>query len=108
MQSSYEKLTEGLVVAVIVPCYNEKTTIQRVIRDFRHYLPTAEIYVYDNDSSDGSDVLAAEAGATVRSEEMRGKGNVVRRMFSDIDADIYLMVDGDQTYEAASARSIIE
>ena len=80
--------------AVLIPCYNEALTIQKVIRDFKRELPEAEIYVYDNNSTDGSAELASEAGAIVRHEYRQGKGNVLRSMFSDIDADCYIMEIG--------------
>jgi glycosyltransferase involved in cell wall biosynthesis len=95
-------------VAVLVPCFNEAAAVATVIADFRKNLPAAEIYVYDNNSSDGTVVVAREAGAQVRSERRQGKGHVVRRMFADIDADIYVLVDGDATYDAASAPRMIE
>ena len=98
----------GLGVAVILPCYNEEAAIGTVVADFRKALPEARIYVYDNNSKDRTSAVAAEAGAIVRSETLQGKGNVVRRMFADIDADIYLMCDGDITYDAASAPSLID
>lgn len=94
-------------VAVLIPCYNEAMTIAKVVTDFRAALPMATIFVYDNNSSDETARIAAEAGAVVRREKRQGKGNVVRRMFGDIDADIYLMVDGDDTYDAASAPRLI-
>jgi glycosyltransferase involved in cell wall biosynthesis len=94
-------------IAVIVPCYNEAATIADVVRDFRAALPTSEIYVYDNNSSDGTREHAAQAGAIVRSEPRQGKGNVVRRMFADIDADAYVMVDGDATYDASAAPALV-
>jgi glycosyltransferase involved in cell wall biosynthesis len=84
-------------IAVIVPCYNEEAAIAHVVRDFRAALPGAEIYVYDNFSSDSTAECAREAGAVVRRETRRGKGNVVRRMFADVEADIYVLVDGDDT-----------
>ncbi len=99
---------DGFSVAVIIPCYNEEAAIGRVVRDFRQRLPSARIYIYDNGSSDRTAEIASAAGATVRSEPMRGKGNVVRRMFSDVDADIYVMTDGDETYDASSSRLMIE
>lgn len=95
-------------IAVLVPCYNEENTIEKVVTDFQKYLPTASIYVYDNNSSDRTVQIARAAGAVVRRESLQGKGNVVRRMFADIDADIYLMVDGDATYDAASAPEMVE
>jgi glycosyltransferase involved in cell wall biosynthesis len=94
-------------IAVLVPCYNEEAAIGRVVRDFRAALPDADIYVYDNNSRDRTAAVAAEAGAVVRREPLQGKGNVVRRMFADVDADAYVMVDGDDTYHAASAPSLI-
>ncbi len=90
-------------VAVLIPCYNEVLTIRGVVESFRQALPRATIYVYDNNSRDGTAQAAHDAGAVVRSEERQGKGNVVRRMFSDIDADCYVMVDGDDTYAAQAA-----
>lgn len=95
-------------IAVLIPCYNEAATIADVVRDFRKYLPTARICVFDNNSEDDSIERAREAGAEVWSEQHKGKGNVVRRMFSEIDADITLMVDGDATYDAASAPTMVE
>jgi glycosyltransferase involved in cell wall biosynthesis len=94
-------------IAVLVPCYNEEAAIATVVRDFRASLPTAVIYVYDNNSKDGTVARAREAGAVVRSETRQGKGNVVRRMFADVEADIYVLVDGDDTYDAAAAPSLI-
>ena len=90
-------------IAVLVPCYNEEAAIGRVVADFRAALPTAKIYVYDNNSSDLTAERAREAGAVVRYEDRRGKGNVVRRMFADVEADIYVLVDGDDTYDATAA-----
>jgi len=94
-------------IAVLVPCHNEAAAVGSVVRDFRAWLPDAAIYVYDNCSTDGTAEVAREAGARVRHEPMKGKGNVVRRMFADIDADIYVLVDGDATYDAASAPRLI-
>lgn len=94
-------------VAVLVPCYNEQATVARVVRDFRVALPWAEIYVYDNNSSDLTVEVARAEGAIVRHEPLQGKGNVVRRMFADVDADVYVLVDGDATYHAASAPAMI-
>ena len=99
---------DELRIAVLVPCYNEETAIGKVVRDFRAALPTATVYVYDNESIDDSAAIAAEAGAAVRHEHRRGKGNVVRRMFQDIEADVYVMVDGDDTYDAAIAPALVE
>ena len=87
-------------VAVLIPCYNEAVTIGKVVDDFRRVLPEATVYVYDNNSSDGTGAIAREHGAVVRCERRQGKGNVVRQMMRDIDADYYLMVDGDDTYPA--------
>ena len=84
-------------VAVLLPCYNEEMTIGKVVRDFRAVLPEADIYVYDNNSTDRTAEVAAEAGAIVRRERMQGKGNVIRRMFREVEADCYLMADGDDT-----------
>jgi hypothetical protein len=95
-------------VAVLIPCRDEARTIARVVDDFRRVLPEALICVYDNGSSDGTAERARAAGALVRHESMRGKGNVVRRMFADIEADIYLLVDGDDTYDAQCAPMLIE
>ena len=94
-------------IAVLVPCYNEAVTIRRVVHDFRTALPDADVYVYDNNSSDQTAEYARDAGATVRSEPMQGKGNVVRRMFGDVDADVYIMVDGDGTYDASAAPRLV-
>src|SRR5690242_11358098 len=98
----------GPQVAVLIPCFNEAVAIPQVIRDFRAALPHARLYVYDNNSTDGTASIAAQAGAIVRHEPLQGKGNVLRRMFSDVEADIYVMVDGDGTYHAASAPRLIE
>lgn len=95
-------------VAVLVPCYNEEKTIAKVVRDFQAALPGAVVYVYDNNSKDRTADEARMAGAVVRAVPQQGKGNVVRRMFADIEADVYLLVDGDDTYEAASAPELIE
>jgi glycosyltransferase involved in cell wall biosynthesis len=94
-------------VAVLVPCYNEEVAIGKVVADFRAALPDAAIYVYDNNSRDRTVEVAAAAGAVVRRELHQGKGHVVRRMFTDVDADIYVLVDGDATYDAPSAREMI-
>ena len=95
-------------VAVLVPCFNEEAAVATVIADFRKMLPSARIFVYDNNSSDRTVAVARDAGAEVRRERRQGKGHVVRRMFADIDADIYVLVDGDATYDAASAPRMID
>jgi len=95
-------------IAAIVPCYNEEGAVEAVIRDLRAAVPEMAIYVYDNNSTDRTAELATAAGATVRREEVKGKGNVVRRAFADIDADIYLLIDGDDTYAASAARTLID
>jgi glycosyltransferase involved in cell wall biosynthesis len=95
-------------IAVLVPCYNEARSVGKVVQDFRAALPDATIYVYDNNSSDGTAEIARAAGAQVFQEPHQGKGYVVRRMFTDIDADIYVLVDGDATYDAPSARKMID
>ena len=94
-------------IAVLVPCYNEEAAIATVVRDFKAALPAAAIYVYDNNSKDGTVARATEAGAVVRGATRQGKGNVVRRMFADIEADIYVLVDGDDTYDAGAAPRMI-
>ena len=96
-----------LNTAVLIPCYNEEAAVGEVIRDFRGVLPHARIYVYDNNSRDNTIEVARAAGATVRTESLQGKGNVVRRMFADIEADVYVLVDGDATYDAATAPEMI-
>jgi glycosyltransferase involved in cell wall biosynthesis len=98
---------ERLRVAVLVPCYNEEKSIARVVNDFSAALPQAEIYVYDNNSTDNTAAAAAEAGAVVRRESHQGKGHVVRRMFADVEADIYVLVDGDATYHAPSVSKML-
>jgi glycosyltransferase involved in cell wall biosynthesis len=95
-------------VAVLIPCYNEALTVGKVVDDFRHELPEADIYVYDNNSSDNTASIAREHGAVVRSESRQGKGNVVRQMFRDIDADYYVMVDGDDTYPADEVSNLLQ
>jgi glycosyltransferase involved in cell wall biosynthesis len=95
-------------VAVLVPCFNEEAAVAAVVSDFRAALPDADVYVYDNNSSDRTADVAREAGADVRVERRQGKGHVVRRMFADIDADVYVLVDGDATYDAASAPRMVE
>ena len=94
-------------IAVLVPCYNEAATVARVVSDFAHALPGASIWVFDNNSTDDTAVIAEVAGAMVRRTPLRGKGNVVRRMFSDVDADVYLLVDGDDTYDATAAPMMV-
>lgn len=94
-------------VAVLVPCFNEETTIAKVTEDFRNALPDAAIYVYDNNSTDRTVERATAAGATVRRHRIQGKGHVVRRMFADVEADVYVLVDGDDTYEARSAPELV-
>lgn len=95
-------------IAVLVPCYNEELTIADVIHDFKSHLPAADVYVYDNNSSDDTYNASVRSGAIVRKEKNQGKGNVVRRMFSDIEADIYILVDGDGTYDASVAQRLID
>ena len=95
-------------IAVLIPCYNESKTIAKVVSDYKKVLPEADIYVYDNNSKDGTDEIARNAGAIVRYETKQGKGNVIRTMFRDIDADCYLMIDGDDTYPAENAREMCE
>ena len=92
---------------MLVPCFNEESTIAKVVADFRAALPDAVIWVYDNASDDRTAEVARKAGASVRHEPARGKGNVVRRMFADIEADIYVLVDGDDTYEASASPGLI-
>ena len=100
--------TTGLRIAVLLPCFNEEAAIAQTVAGFRAALPDARIYVYDNNSSDRTREIAAEAGALVRRERMQGKGNVVRRMFADIEADVYVMADGDATYDAAAAPMLVD
>jgi glycosyltransferase involved in cell wall biosynthesis len=95
-------------VAVIIPCYNEESAIAKVVSDFKESLPTADVYVFDNNSSDNTAEVARQSGAIVRHVGYKGKGNVVRRMFADIEADLYVMVDGDDTYEAKAADIMIQ
>ncbi len=95
-------------VAVLIPCHNEAINIEKVVADFRKALPGATVFVYDNNSTDGTYEKALEAGAITRKEKLQGKGNVVRRMFADIEADIYVLVDGDDTYDAASAPKLVQ
>ena len=95
-------------IAVLIPCYNESKTIEKVIKDYKKALPDADIYVYDNNSTDHTDEIAKKAGAIVRYEYRQGKGNVIRTMFREIDADCYLMIDGDDTYPAENAREMCD
>src|SRR5271170_7533894 len=95
-------------VAVLVPCFNEERAIAKVVADFRAALPGASVYVYDNNSTDGTVTAATAAGAVVRREAHQGKGYVVRRMFNDIEADLYVLVDGDATYDAPSVPAMVE
>lgn len=94
-------------IAILIPCYNESTTIGKVVDDFKRVLPEGTIYVYDNNSSDGTADIAREHGAVVRRENMQGKGNVIRRMFREIDAEAYIMIDGDDTYPAEDAPELV-
>ena len=95
-------------IAVLIPCFNEAKTVGKVVEDFKKALPEAVVYIYDNNSTDGTDQVAKEAGAVVRYEYQQGKGNVIRRMFQEIDAQCYLMVDGDDTYPAQNARQMTD
>src|SRR3982751_718160 len=101
-------ISPSMRIAVLVPCYNEEAAVAAVVRDFKAALPTAKVYVHDNNSKDRTSEVARAAGAIVRSERRQGKGHVVRRMFADIDADIYVLVDGEATYDAPSAPRMIE
>lgn len=101
-----EKNVNNKKIAVLIPCFNESKTIEKVVRDYKEVLPEADIYVYDNNSTDKTDEIARKAGAIVRYEYRQGKGNVIRRMFKDIDADCYLMIDGDDTYPKENAREM--
>jgi len=101
-------IPDGARIAVLIPCFNEEAAIGSVVDDMRRALPDATIYVYDNNSADETVKVARTAGAVVRSEPNQGKGNVVRRMFADIEADAYVLVDGDATYDATSARAMVE
>ena len=97
-------MKENKKIAVLIPCYNESKTIEKVVKDYKKVLPNADIYVYDNNSTDGTDKIAKKAGAIVKYEYRQGKGNVIRSMFKDIDADCYLMIDGDDTYPKENAK----
>jgi glycosyltransferase involved in cell wall biosynthesis len=101
-------LPHSLDIAVLVPCYNEEAALSSVVRDFRKALPNATVYVYDNNSTDRTVEVAREAGAIVRTETLQGKGNVVRRMFADIEADVFVMTDGDNTYDASAAPMMVK
>jgi len=101
-------ISPSMRIAVLVPCYNEEAAVASVVRDFRQALPSAVVYVYDNNSKDSTIEVARAAGAEVRRERRQGKGHVVRRMFADIDADVYVLVDGDATYDAPSAPHMID
>src|SRR5579871_5014725 len=96
------------IIAVLIPCHNEEATIGKVVQDFLRALPRAAVFVYDNNSTDSTCEVAQQAAAIVRREPLQGKGNVVRRMFADIEADVFVLVDGDDTYDAASAPRLIE
>ena len=95
-------------IAVLIPCYNEEKTVEKVVKDFKEVLPEAVVYVYDNNSSDRTVELAESAGAVVRHEYLQGKGNVIRRMFREIDARVYIVTDGDDTYPAEFAREMVD
>lgn len=104
--TDYQSNSE-LRIAVLVPCYNEAASIGTVVADFRTALPSAKVFVYDNNSRDATKQIAAAAGAIVRAEPLQGKGHVVRRMFADVEADVYVLVDGDDTYDASAATTMI-
>ena len=103
-----KKEAKNKKIAVLIPCYNESKTIEKVVKDYKKVLPEADIYVYDNNSKDDTDKIASKAGAIVRYEYKQGKGNVIRSMFKQIDADCYLMIDGDDTYPKENAREMCE
>lgn len=103
----WEDIMSDKKIAVLIPCYNESVTIKKVVEDYKKALPEADIYVYDNNSTDKTDEIARQAGAIVRYEYRQGKGNVIRSMFREIDADCYLMIDGDDTYPAENAREMV-
>lgn len=100
-------MKDEISIAVLIPCYNESVAVESVIKSFREYIPNAQIYVYDNNSTDDTVEIAKRNGAIVRNEPQQGKGHVVRRMFSDIESSVYVLVDGDDTYDAASAPALI-
>jgi len=102
-----DKTNNGIDITLVIPCYNEAKSIARVVADYRAALPEADVYVYDNNSTDGTGDIAREAGAIVRTERRQGKGNVIRTMFREIDANAYLMIDGDDTYPAEHARDMV-
>ncbi len=106
--AAFEFASEQPQVAVIIPCYNEAENVEKVVKDFQAPLPDASIYVFDNNSTDRTAELAHQAGALVRQVFSKGKGNVIRRMFADVDADVYVMVDGDDTYDATSAPIMVD
>lgn len=102
------KKEEKKKIAVLIPCYNEAKTIEKVVKDYKKVLPDADIYVYDNNSTDGTDKIAKKAGAIIKYEYRQGKGNVIRSMFKDIEADCYLMIDGDDTYPCENAKEMCD
>jgi glycosyltransferase involved in cell wall biosynthesis len=106
--ASEQSNLKNLSIAVLLPCYNEATTVAKVIEQFAAHLPDATIYVYDNNSSDSSVALACEAGAIVRRENRQGKGFVVRRMFADVEADVYVICDSDNTYDATASTRLVK
>ena len=108
MKKEKKDVFKNKKIAVLIPCYNESKTIEKVVKDYKSVLPEADIYVYDNNSSDGTDEIAEKAGAIVCYEYKQGKGNVIRSMFKDIDADCYLMIDGDDTYPKENAREMCQ
>lgn len=107
-ERSQLKRCKDFKIAILIPCFNEQNTIGLVVEGFREVLPSAHIYVYDNNSTDGTINVAQQAGATVGSEKLQGKGNVVRRMFADIEADVYLLVDGDDTYSTKNCVELVD
>lgn len=108
MKMKDQKEEKNKKIAVLIPCYNESKTIEKVVKDYKEVLPNADIYVYDNNSKDDTDKIAKKAGAIVRYEYRQGKGNVIRSMFKDIDADCYLMIDGDDTYPKENAKEMCD